>query len=75
MADVRTLSSIPYKTRNLALGSQVQHGFSGLKTKCKGLHLVGVEGHTLISTLKLPACWTKVGGSNGGRRHLEFYTI
>ena len=54
------------KIRNLALGSQVRHGFSGLKSEGNGLHLEGVGGDTLGSTLALPASWAEVGGANGG---------
>ena len=63
------------KIGNLALGSQVRHGFSGLKSKATGLHLVGVGGDTLGSTLALPASWAEVGGSNGGPSDFAFYTI
>ena len=59
----------------LALGSQVRHGFSGLKSKGNGLHLVGVGGDTLGSTLALPASWAEVGGSNVGPSDFAFYTI
>ena len=31
-----------------------------------GLHLEGVGGDTLGSTLALPASWAEVGGANGG---------
>ena len=63
------------KIGNLALGSQVRHGFSGLKSKATGLHLVGVGGNTLGSTLAFPASWDEVGGSNGGPSDFGFYTI
>ena len=67
--------NIRYKTRNLARGSQVEADSRGLKPKATGLHLVGVRGHTLTSTLALPASWAEVGGSNGGPSNSEFYTI
>ena len=40
----------------------MRHGFSGLKSKGKELHLEGVGGDTLGSTLALPASWAEVGG-------------
>ena len=46
-----------------------------LEPNAPGLHLVGVRGHTLTSTLALPASWAEVGGSNGGPTNFEFYTI
>ena len=47
----------------------------GLKPKATGLHLVGVRGHTLTSTLTLLASWAEVLGSNGGSSNLAFYAI
>ena len=38
----------------------------GLSPKATGLHLEGVGGDTLGSTLALPASWAEVGGANGG---------
>ena len=75
MADPPTLSSIRYKTRNLALGPKFDTDSRGLKPKATGLHLVGVRGDTLSSKLALPASWAEVGGSNGGPSNFEFYTI
>ena len=53
----------------------MRHGFSGLKSKATGLHLVGVGGDTLGSTLALPASWAEVGGSNCGPSDFAFYKI
>ena len=47
----------------------------GLTPKATGLHLVGVRGDTLTSTLALPASLAEVGGSNGGPSNFAFYTI
>ena len=63
------------KIGNLALGSQVRHGFSGLNQKATGLHLVGAGGDTLGSSLAVPASLTEVGGSNGGPSDFAFYRI
>ena len=46
-----------------------------LKPKATGLHLVGVGGDTLGSTLALPASWAEVEGSNGGPENFGFYSI
>ena len=54
------------KIRNLALGSHMRHGFSGLKSKGNRFHLEGVGGDTLGSTLALPGSWAEVRGANGG---------
>ena len=40
--------------------------FRGLSPKATGLHLEGVGGDTVGSTLALPASWAEVGGANGG---------
>ena len=47
----------------------------GLSPKATELHLVGVGGDTLRSTLALPASWAEVVGSNGGPQNFRFYSI
>ena len=47
----------------------------GLCPKATGLHLVGVGGDTLRSTLALPASWAEVEGSIGGPQNFGFYSI
>ena len=47
----------------------------GLKPKATGLHLVGVRGDTLTSTLALPASLTEVEGSIGRPSNFAFFTI
>ena len=56
-------------------GHKFEADSRGLKQKATGLHLVGVRGHSLTSTLALPASWAELGGSNGGPSNFEFYTI
>ena len=73
--DPRTLVSIRYKTRNLARGPKFDTDSRGFSPKATGLHLVGVRGNTLTSTLALPASWAEVGGSNGGPSNFAFYRI
>ena len=73
--DPRTLVSIRYKTRNLAWGPKFDTDSRGFSPKATGLHLEGVRGNTLTSTLALPASWAEVGGSNGGPSNFAFYTI
>ena len=68
------MSSIRYKTRNLARGHKFETDSRVLKPNAPGLHLVGVVGHTLTSTLALPASGAKVEGSNGGPSNFAFYT-
>ena len=48
------------------MGPKFDMGSRGLSPKATGLHLVGIRGDTLTSTLTLPASWAEVGGSNGG---------
>ena len=74
-ADPRTLVSILYKTRNFARGPKFDTDCRGLSPNATGLHLVGVRGNTLTSTLALPASWAEVGGWNGGPSNFAFYTI
>ena len=74
-ADPRTLVSIRYKTRNSARGPKFDTDSRGLKPKATGLHLVGVKGDILTSTLALPASWAEVEGSNSGPSNFAFYTI
>ena len=74
-ADPRTLVSIRYKTRNSARGPKFDTDSWGLKPTATGLHLVGVRGDTLTSTLAHPASWAEVEGSNGGPSNFAFYTI
>ena len=63
------------KIRNLARGYKFETDSRGLKPKAAGLHLAGVRGHTLTSTLALLISWAEVGGSNSGPSNFEFYTI
>ena len=75
MADPRTLPS-------LRLKYEIWHGVPnfdidswGLKPKATELHLIGVRGDTLGSTLALPASSAKVKGSNRGPQNFGFYMI
>ena len=63
------------KLRNLARGSKFETDSRGLSPKATGLHLAGVRGDILGSTLALPASWAEVEGSNGGPSNFAFYTI
>ena len=47
----------------------------GLSPKATGLHLEGVGGDTLGSTLALPASWAEVGGANGGASDFAVYAM
>ena len=47
----------------------------GLSPNATGLHLVGVRGDTLTSTLALLASWAEVEGSNGGPSNFTFSMI
>ena len=67
--------SIRYKTLNLSECLRFDADSRGLSPKATGLHLVGVKGDTLGSTLALPASWAEVEGSNGGPSNFVFYTI
>ena len=69
MVEPRTWPRLDLNTK-FGPGAQVRQGFSGLKSKGKGLHLEGVGGDTLGSTLALPASWAEVGGANGGASDL-----
>ena len=73
--DPPTLSSILYKHEIWPWGPKFDTDSRVLKPNAPGFHLVGVRGHTLTSTLALPASWAEVGGSNGGPSNFEFYTI
>ena len=73
--DPRTLSSIRLKKEIWPWGPKSGTDSRGLSPKATGLHLVGVGGDTLGSTLALPACWAEVGGSNGGPWDFAFHTI
>ena len=55
------------------MGSKFGTDSRGLSPKATGLHLVGVRGDTLTSTL--PASWAEVEGSNGGPKNFGFYSI
>ena len=52
------------------MGSKFDTDSRGLSPKAARIHLVGVKGDTLGSTLALPASWAEVEGSNGGPRTL-----
>ena len=69
------MSSIRLKYEIWPGGHKFEADSWGLKPKATELHLVGVRGHTLTSTLALPDSWVEVGGSNGGPSNFEFYTI
>ena len=73
--DPRTLRSIRLKYEIWPWGPKCGMDSWGLSPKATGLHLVGVGGDTLGSTLALPASWAEVGGSNGGPSDFAFYTI
>ena len=68
-ADPRTLASIRLKYEIWPRGTKFDTDSRGLKPKATGLHLIGISGDTLGSTLVLPTGWAEVEGSNG------FYTI
>ena len=57
------------------MGSKFDTDSRGLSPKATGLHLVGVGGDTLGSTLVLPASWAEVEGSNRGPSIFGFYSI
>ena len=69
------MSSIRLKYEIWPGGHKFEADSRGLKPKATGLHLVGIRGHTLTSTLALPASWAEVGGLNGRPSNLAFYTI
>ena len=71
----RTLRSIRLKCEVWPWGPKCGTDSRGLCPKATGLHLVGVGGDTLGSTLALPASWAEVGCSNGGALDFAFYTI
>ena len=73
--DPRTWRSLRLKYEIWPWGSKCDTDSRGLSLKATGLHLVGVKGDTLESTLALPASWAEVRGSNGGPSNLAFYTI
>ena len=74
-ADPRTLVSIRYKRQIRPGGLKFDTDSRGLSPKATGLHLVGVRGDTLTSTLALPASLSEVGGSNGRPQNFGFYSI
>ena len=57
------------------MGPKFEEDSRSLSPKATGLHLVGVRGDTLESTLALPASWAEVEGSNGGPQNFGFYSI
>ena len=57
------------------MGPKFDTNSRGLSPKATGLHLVGVRGDTLGSTLALLAGWAEDEGSNGGPKNFGFYTI
>ena len=75
MADPRTLVLFDIKHEIWPGGPKFDTDSRGLSPKATGLHLVGVRGDSLTSTLALPASWAEVGGSNGGPSNFAFYTI
>ena len=56
----RTLRSIRLKCKVWPWGPKCGTDSRGLSPKATGLHLVGVGGDTLGSTLALPASWAEV---------------
>ena len=68
--DPRTWRSIRLKYEIWPWGPKCDTDSRGLSPKATGLHLVGVGGNTLGSTLALPTSWAEVGGSN-----LAFYAL
>ena len=74
-ADPLTLSSIQLKYKIWPGGPEFDADSRGLNPKATGLHLLGVGGDTLGSTLALPASWAEVEGSNGGPQNFSFYSI
>ena len=66
------MHSIRLKYEIWSVGRKFDTDSGGLNPKATGLHLVGVGGDTLGSTLALPASWAEVEGSNGGPRGLLF---
>ena len=68
--DPRTWHSIRIKYEIWPWGPKCDTDSGGLSPKATGLHLVGVGGDTLGSTLALPASWAEVGGANGGASDL-----
>ena len=73
--DPLTLRSIRLKYEIWPWGPKCGTDSRGLSPKETGLHLVGVGGDTLGSTLALLASWVEVGGSNSGPSDFAFYTI
>ena len=73
--DPRTLRSIRLKYEIWPWGPKCGTDSRDLMPKATRLHLVGVGGDTLGSTLALPSSWAEVGGSNGGHSDFAFYTI
>ena len=73
--DPRTLRSIRLKYEIWPWGPKCGTDSRGLSPKAMELHLVGVGGDTLGSTLALPYSWAEVGGSNSGPSDFAFYTI
>ena len=75
MVDPRTWRSIRLKYEAWPWDIKCDTDSRGLSSKATGLHLKGVGGDTLGSTLALTASWAEVGGSNGGPSNLAFYRI
>ena len=69
-ADPRTLASIRLKYEIWPGGPKFDTDSRGLKPKATGLHLVGVRGDTLGSTLALPTSLAEVEGLNSGPKTL-----
>ena len=69
------MRSIRLKYEIWPVGPKFDTNSRGLSPKATELHLVGVRGDTLTSTLALPASWAEVEGSNGGPSNFTFYTI
>ena len=73
--DPQTLCSIRLKYEIWPVGPKFDTDSRGLSPKATALHLVGVGGDTLGSTLALPASWAEVEGSNGGPQNFGFNSI
>ena len=57
------------------MGPKFDTDSRGLSPKATRLHLEGVRGDTLRSTLALPATCAEVEGSNGGPQNFDFFWI
>ena len=69
------MHSIQLKYEIWPMDPKIDEDSRGLSPKATGLHLEGVRGDILGSTLALPASWAEVEGSNGGPQNFGFYLI